>query len=34
MLDKANIHKINKISSKQKQEVKELILDITHDIKY
>ena len=34
MLDKAHIHKINKISSKQKQEIKELNLDITHDIKY
>jgi hypothetical protein len=34
MLDKAHLHKINKMSSKQKQEIKELILDITHDIKY
>ena len=34
MLDKAHIHKINKMSSKQKQEIKELVLDITQDIKY
>lgn len=34
MLDKAHIHQINKMATKQKQEIKELILDITHDIKY
>lgn len=34
MLDKAHIHQINKMATKQKQEIKELVLDITHDIKY
>lgn len=34
MLDKAHVHQINKMATKQKQEIKELILDITHDIKY
>lgn len=34
MLDKAHVHQINKMATKQKQEIKELVLDITHDIKY
>lgn len=34
MLDKTHVHQINKMATKQKQEIKELVLDITHDIKY
>lgn len=34
MLDKAHLHKINKMTTKQKQEIEKIILDITHDIKY
>lgn len=34
MLDKVYIHQINKMATKQKKEIKELVLDITHDIKY
>lgn len=34
MLDKAHVHQINKMATKQKEETKALVLDITHDIKY
>ena len=34
MLDKAYVHQINEIATKQEQEIKELVRDITHDIKY
>lgn len=34
MLDKVHIHQINEMITKQEQEIEEIILDITNDIKY
>lgn len=34
MLDKAHIHQIHKLTDKQGQEIKQLVEDITNDIKY
>ena len=34
MLDKAHIHQINEMMEKQKQEIKNLIQDVTRDIIY
>lgn len=34
MLDKAHIHQINEMTTKQENEIKELVQNVTHDIVY
>lgn len=34
MLDKVHIHQINEMTTKQENEIKELVQNVTHDIKY
>lgn len=34
MLDKVHIHQINEMTEKQENEIKKLVQNITHDIKY
>ena len=34
MLDKAHIHQINEMTTKQENEIKELVQNVTNDIKY
>ena len=34
MLDKIHIHQINEMTEKQENEIKKLVQNITHDIKY
>lgn len=34
MLDKAHVHQINEITTKQENEIKELVQNVTHDIVY
>ena len=34
MLDKAHIHQINEMTTRQKTEIKELVQDVAHDIAY